>query len=186
MISIRRGIALLVIQVLLIAGVAGKYLYDRATLPRVWARAAQYDPNLPFRGRYLVLSPEVNACNLPHDAEANKGWKEQGGGIVHSNWMWRVQTIARDGHLVVEDARNLLPRSNTQTIWLDEKTPCDRARLMPGVDFFIPDTAQSPLLLLKPPGRELWVEVTVPREGSPRAIQLAINDNGIWKPLKFD
>ncbi len=186
MISLRRGIAVLLIQVLLIAGVAGKYLYDRVTLPRVWVRAAQYDPNLPFRGRYLALSPEVNACNLPHDAESNKGWKEEHNGMVHSSWTWRVRVVARDGRLAVEDARDLLPRGNTQTIWLDEKTPCDRARLMPGVDFFIPDTAQSPLPLLKEPGRELWVEVSVPPTGPPRPIQLAISDNGAWKPLTFD
>ncbi len=180
----RRGIALLVIQVLLVAGIAGKYLYERATLPRVWARAAQYDPNLPIRGRYLVLSPEVDACNLPHDAEADKGWKEAATGIAHPDWMWRVRALARGGHLAVEDARNLLPRGNTQMIWLDEKTPCDRARLMPGVDFFIPDTAQSPWLLK--PGQELWVELTVPPEGPPRPIQLALSDDGKWKPLKFE
>jgi hypothetical protein len=80
--------------------------------------------------------------------------------------------------------RNLLPRGNTQTIWLDAKTPCDRARLIPGVDFFIPDTASSPLRLRL--GQEPWVEVSVPPEGPPRPIQLAVTDHGTWKPLTFD
>ncbi len=180
----RRGIVLIVIQVLLVASIAGKYLYERSTRPRVWVRVAQYDPNLPIRGRYLALSPEVNACDLPHDAESDKGWKDPQHGIVHTNWSWTVRAVARDGQLVVEDARNVLPRGNTQSIWLNEHTPCDRARLAPGVDFFIPDTAQSPFPLK--PGQELWVEVTVPPEGPPRPIQLALSDNGNWKPLKFN
>jgi len=175
--SIRqRGIALMVIQLLLVASIAGKYLYERATQPRAWARAAQYDPNLPIRGRYLALSPEVNACSLPAPA-----FNPQ---MILQPRQWRVRTLARRGLLVVEDARNVLPRGNTQTIWLNEQTPCDRAPLTPGVNFFIPDTAQSPFPLK--PGQELWVEMTVPPEGPPRAIQLALRDHGAWKPLKFE
>jgi hypothetical protein len=172
----RRGIALLVIQVLLVASVAGKYLYERATRPRVWARAAQYDPSLPIRGRYLALSPEVDACGLPQP--------ESGNGLTAFLPQSRVRTFAENGRLVVKDANHVLPRSETQTIWLNERTPCDHAPLSPGVDFFIPDTAQSPFPLK--PGEELWVEVTVPPLGPPRPIQLAVNDNGQWKPLKFE
>lgn len=178
----RRGIALLVIQILLVASIAGRYVYERTTRPRVWARAAQYDPNLPIRGRYLALSPEVNACALPHDAASDRGWRQEK--IAHPNWEWRVKVAARDGHLVVEDARDVLPRGETQTIWLRENTSCDRAPLSPGVDFFIPDTAKSPFPLK--PGQELWVELTVPPAGPPRPIQLAVNDNGQWKPLRLD
>jgi len=34
-------------------------------------------------------------------------------------------------------------------------------------------------------GQELWVEVTVPPKGPPRPLQLALKDNGVWKPLNF-
>ncbi len=57
-----RAILLIVIQCLLVSSIAAKYLYERATRPRVWVRAAQYDPELPMRGRYLALSPEVDVC----------------------------------------------------------------------------------------------------------------------------
>ena len=168
-----RAILLVVIQCLLVSSVAVKYLYERATRPRVWVRVEQFDPNLPMRGRYLALSPLVNACGLPRD--------EESGSLANPHW--RVVTKARDGKLVVEDARNIMPRSETQSIWL-YGAPCERARLTPGVDFFIPDTAKSPFPLEK--GTELWAEVTVPPAGPPRPIQLALSDNGQWKPLKFD
>ena len=35
------------------------------------------------------------------------------------------------------------------------------------------------------PGEELWVEVTVPPAGPPRAIQLAVSGNGNFTPIKF-
>ncbi len=51
------------------------------------------------------------------------------------------------------------------------------------VDFFIADTAQSPLPLQ--PGQELWIEVTVPPKGPPRPLQLAVKHDTSWKPLPF-
>jgi hypothetical protein len=184
-----RTIILVVIQCLLVSSVAAKYLYERATRPRVWVRVAQYDPNLPMRGRYLALSPLVDACSLPHDDESASKWpgyspngsRQQSEKVV---WQWQVRTAARDGELVVEDARKILPRGDTQTIWLRGDQACDRAQLSPGVDFFIPDTAQSPFPLKS--GQELWAEVTVPPLGPPRPIQLAISGNGAWTPLNLN
>ena len=184
----KRAILLIIVQCLLVSSIAGTYLYERATRPRVWVRVAQYDPNLPMRGRYLALSPIVDACSLPHDDASRSMWtpyatdgKPQKPVI---NWQWRVITKAKDGKLVVEDARNILPRSETQTIWLNGDQPCDRARLSPGVDFFIPDTAKAPFP--SKAGEELWVEVTVPPAGPPRPIQLALNENGRWQPLHLN
>ena len=50
-----RGVVVLVVQVVLVLSIAGKYVYERKVCPRVWVRTAQIDPNLPFRGRYLAL-----------------------------------------------------------------------------------------------------------------------------------
>lgn len=182
-----RAIALVVIQCLLVSSIAAKYLYERVTCPRVWVRVAQYDPNLPMRGRYLALSPVVDACTLPHDKDSASRWTDVNGHEKVS-WHWQVRTYARDGKLVVEDARNVLPRTGTQTIWLNGDpstgdTSCDHARLS-AVDFFIPDTAQSPFPLKS--GQELWAEVTVPPLGPPRPIQLAISSNGEWKALNLN
>src|ERR1019366_4049071 len=50
-----RGIAVAVLQCLIVLSVAGKYALDRERLPRVWAMAAPFDPYLPVRGRYVSL-----------------------------------------------------------------------------------------------------------------------------------
>jgi len=65
----------------------------------------------------------------------------------------------------------------------DANAPCDQMRLEEGVDFYISDTAKSPLPLL--PGQELWIEVTVPPKGPPRPLQLAVKQDTSWKPLPF-
>jgi hypothetical protein len=49
------------------------------------------------------------------------------------------------------------------------------------VEYFISDTAQSPFPPKK--GEELWVEVTVPKMGPPRPIQLAMSKDGVFTPL---
>ena len=36
------------------------------------------------------------------------------------------------------------------------------------------------------PGQELWVEVTVPPKGQPRPMQVALKQDGVWKPLAFE
>ena len=51
----RKGLILAVFQCLLALSLSGKLLYDRATCPRIWVKTAQWDPNLPIRGRYLAL-----------------------------------------------------------------------------------------------------------------------------------
>jgi hypothetical protein len=62
-------------------------------------------------------------------------------------------------------------------------SPCDALHLNTSVDFYIGEHAPSPLPLKL--GQELWMEVTVPAQGPPRPIQLALKDNGLWKPLAF-
>ena len=59
----RKGLILAVFQCLLALSLSGKLLYDRSTCPRVWVKTAQWDPNLPIRGRYLALRlvPESGA-----------------------------------------------------------------------------------------------------------------------------
>jgi uncharacterized membrane-anchored protein len=173
-----RAIVLVVIQCLLVSSIAAKYQYERVTRPRVWVRAAQYDPELPMRGRYLALEPEVDVCALTPEDRA--------GVVTDKNWAmtYRVQLLARDGKLIAEDARGRLPRGDFQWATTSERVPCQRAQAWPAIDFFVPETAKSPFDLR--PGQELWVEVTVPPAGPPRAIQLALSDNGKWQPLKLE
>jgi hypothetical protein len=58
----KTSIAVLVIQLAIVSSVAGKYLYERWTCPRVWVRAGAYDPEMVMRGRYLSLSLHPNGC----------------------------------------------------------------------------------------------------------------------------
>jgi hypothetical protein len=110
-----------------------------------------------------------------------------------------VSLEARDGRLM--PVLNSRPRdpNDTGDVTLWEDAPCDRAILSRGlssfteVEYFIPDTAtlslpQSSLHGLPPVkgAPELWVEVTVPAEGPPRPIQLALSDASGFHPLKFD
>lgn len=172
-----RAIALVAIQCLLVASIGEKYLYERAKCPRVWARTAQYDPELPMRGRYLALSPVVDACGLGPEPSAEKKdhtWYESR----------RVQLAAREGKLVAENAEGRLPLEDYQQITVTDKISCELAPTSPAIDYFIPENANSPFPLK--PGQELWVEVTVPPSGPPRAIQLALSENGNWRVLKFD
>jgi uncharacterized membrane-anchored protein len=174
--SRNRAIALIVVQCLLVSSIAAKYLYERATRPRVWVQTAQYDPELPMRGRYLALSPVVDVCGLkPQDENSfNNGWNKN----------YRVQLVAREGKLVAIDARNRLPRGEYSMATASNRNPCERAQAWPAMDYFVPENAKSPFPLK--PGQELWVEVTVPPSGPPRAIQLALSDNGKWQVLKFE
>jgi len=51
----KKGLILAAFQCLLVLSLSGKLIYDRETRPRVWVKTAQWDPNLPIRGRYLAL-----------------------------------------------------------------------------------------------------------------------------------
>jgi hypothetical protein len=177
--GIRPGLILLLVQLVLVLSVAGKYLYERHTRPRVWTRTTQFDPDLPLRGRYLAMQLVLDACNLPRDAE-HKIQRYPG---RHPFWQWNVSLAAADGKLVpsMENARS--PRSEgTLTLFADK--PCDRATLNTEELLFIPDRAHLPLPLK--PGQDLWVEVTVPSSGPPRPIQIALSSAGGFHPLKLD
>ena len=64
-----------------------------------------------------------------------------------------------------------------------------RIRLQPRdspqpVLYFIPEHAADPSR--RPPGEELWVEVTIPKKGPPRPIRLGVKKDGVITPLNLD
>ena len=186
------SIVLLLIQLALVSSIAAKYLYQRRSCPRVWTRASAYDPEMVMRGRYLSLRLTVDGCQstLPSALHAifprnSDGTTRKGG--FHVNWQGAVQFRAK---LKVENNRLLairIPEADERskgvnvTAWPDSS--CDAMRLDEPVDFYIAEHAADPTRLQ--PGQELWMEVTVPPQGPPRALQLALKDNGAWKPLAF-
>jgi len=152
-----RGIAVALTQCLIVLSVAGKYEFDRVRLPRVWAKAAPVDPNLPVRGRYVSLRLEVSG-------------QEPG-----ANDYWRCARLSiQNGRLVATPVAPgtalMISRSQNQTWALTEP-----------VAFFIPEHIPDPSR--RAPDEELWVEVSLPKNGPPRLLRLGVKKNGVLTPL---
>jgi uncharacterized membrane-anchored protein len=186
------SIGLLLFQLLIVSTVAAKYLYQRATCPRVWTRTAAYDPEMVMRGRYLSLQLTVDGCNstLPSakDAEFQRNINGvptgNGFSIRSADTVWFQAKLAVKGNkLIAIRVPESDTSSPTQTIAGNPGASCEQMRLSQPVDFYIAEHATDPTRLQH--GQELWIEVTVPPKGPPRPLQLAVKDNGAWKPLAF-
>jgi hypothetical protein len=182
---LRAGVVLLLIQLALVLSVAGKYLYERQTRPRVWVRAAQVDPSQPLRGRYLALQPLLNACDLPKDAARTETRFLPSGKTAAGWWVWSVSLDVVGGHLVPRLAQKPRNAMDTHTLRVGKNSSCELGELTgTGMELFLSEGAKTPFPLK--PGQELWVEVTVPKQGPPRPIQLALSDASGFHPLKFN
>jgi hypothetical protein len=188
----KTSIVLLVIQLALVSSIAAKYLYQRSTCPHVWTRAAAYDPEMVMRGRYLSLRLTVDGCQstLPSALHAIfprniDGTTRPNGFSVKSEFPVPFRANLKVENNKLEAIR--IPEADiTSTGVMVEAMPgsqCDALRLQQPVDFFIAEHATSPLPVK--PGQELWIEVTIPPQGPPRPIQLALKQDGAWKPLAF-
>jgi hypothetical protein len=186
------SVALLVIQLALVSSIGAEYLYQRLNSPRVWTRAAAYDPELLMRGHYLSLQLAVDGCQstLPSAKEAAMPRNLEG---VPTGTMFSIhspQTVRFPAQLKVMDNRLVairIPDSDSRPSGvMVEGMPgasCENLRLSSAVDFYVAEHAADPTRLN--PGQELWVQVTVPPQGPPRPLQLALKENGAWKPLAF-
>ncbi|MGA7243478.1 MAG: hypothetical protein WBX19_09860 [Terracidiphilus sp.] len=188
----KASIALLVLQLVIVSTVAAKYLYQRATCPRVWTRTAAYDPEMVMRGRYLSLQLTVDGCGstLPSAKDAQfprnlDGVPNRNNFSIRSaNTVWFQAKIAvKDNKLIVIRVPESDTTTPTQSVAAWPGLSCDQMRLTNPVDFYIAEHATDPTWLKR--GQELWIEVTVPPKGPPRPLQLALKDNGAWKPLAF-
>jgi hypothetical protein len=187
------SVALAVVQLALVSTVAAKYLYERWTCPRVWTRTVANDSRLAMRGRYLGLHLTVNGCRstLP-SAKLAEFPRDYNGAVKKGDYAMRAgEPWAFYARLKVE-ANKLIavrPEGSEDTtgsvpVLTAPGEPCGEMRLERAVDFYLPEQAQSPLPLKQ--GQDLWVEVTVPKKGAPRPLQLALKENGQWKPLAFE
>ena len=177
---------LLGVQLALVLSVAGKYLYERRTRPRVWVRSAQFDPNAPLRGRYLALHLAIDGCGLPHDAaHFTQGYKDfNTGKMGPGTYKWSVSLGVEDGHLVPHLEDHARSPEGVQYLTQTDNQGCERVPLSEQIELFIADTAKTPFPLQK--GEELWVEVTAPKSGPPRPIQLALSDSGGFHPMHLE
>lgn len=151
-----RGVAVAALQCLLVLSVAGKYALDRQRLPRAWARAVPFDPSLPIRGRYVRLSLEVDGMAGSPQYSTSATLSTQNGGLFATG-------DPSGSGVRVSRAVN--------GPWIVDEP----------VAFFISEHVPDPSR--RPPGEELWVEVSVPRHGEPRPIRLAVKKDGVLTPL---
>lgn len=187
------SIALLVIQLAIVSSIAGKYLYERWTCPRVWTRSMVYDPELLMRGRYASLQLLVDGCQstLP-SAEQAAMPRDKNGVPTGTKYTVRGEQMVRfAARLKVKDNRLVairIPESESQAgaqmVGAWPGSSCEDLRLETPVDFYIAEHAANPTPIRA--GQELWVEVTVPPKGPPRPTQLALKESGVWKPLGLE
>jgi hypothetical protein len=188
----KTSIVLLVIQLTLVSSIAAKYLYQRAKCPRVWTRAAAYDPDLVMRGRYLSLQLTVDGCQstLPSALHAtfprNSDGTTKPTGFTVTNdspVQFRAKLKVQGNKLVAIRIPEADLTSKGVVVWAMPGASCDALHIEEPVDFYIGEHAADPTPLK--PGKELWIEVTIPPKGPPRPIQLALKQDGVWKPLAF-
>lgn len=188
----KTSMALLILQLIIVSTVAAKYLYERLTCPRVWTRSAAYDPSLVMRGRYLSLQLVVDGCGSTLPSARNAQYPRSVNGVPTGSTfnvnaqqaVWfQARLAVRDNRLTVIRVPDSETTTGTQTVTAPPGAPCDQMRLSNPVDFYIPEHANDPSWVK--PGQQLWIEVTVPPKGPPRPLQLALKDNGVWKPLAF-
>jgi hypothetical protein len=191
----KTSIALLVIQLAIVSSIAAKYLYQRWTCPKVWTRAVAYDPQLVMRGRYLSLRLTVDGCQstLPSAKFTVVPRYSDGVPMGKSFSIHAPQAVRFPAELKVQGNKLLAIRIEGQevgsqaaglTVEAPPGASCQDMYLDGTVDFYIAEHAADPTGLK--PGQELWIEVTVPPKGPPRPIQLALKDEGGWKPLAFE
>jgi hypothetical protein len=163
--TLSKGVAVAVLHLLIVTSLGGKLLYDRAHQPRIWVKTGSIDPDLPIRGRYVNLRLQVQA---PWFKPAPNGYQSD-----------QVRLEVEDGSLVAYKTE--LNTGLSVSSW-SRQPHSDVTYLDQGVAFFLPEHADFP----RPkPGEELWAEVTIPRKGPPRPIQLALKRGTEWIPLRY-
>ena len=187
----KASIALLALQLAVVSSIAVKYLYQRNRCPRVWARAAAYDPSLPMRGRYLSVQLLVDGCQSTLPSAKQAGFARNADGTVQYGGNYTIlgphavsfpaRLQAKDGHLLAVRPDGVETMKGTQMVTASAGATCSEMRLNQPVLFFLSEHAKSPLPTA--PGEQLWVEVTLPPSGPPRPLQLALGNAMEWKVL---
>lgn len=168
----RSGLLLAALQSALLLAIGGQMLLERMVLPRGWVITEAVDPNLPIRGRYIVLRVAAPAKEL-RDLPAG-----------------RVRFVVRHGQVEAINASNAQPGSSEPlpaSLRIDGRGTM--ALLNQPLAFFLPPDVPDPSNRPQPgsQGERLWVEVTLPRRGLPRPIRLGLGpeNGGAITPLQL-
>ena len=194
-----KGLLIAALHLILVSSLAAKYEYDRATRPRVWVRTTNYDPDLPIRGRYMSLQLHIEApglfedkplieeksLSLPAARPSPCDTQNDKPGENKKRYRWERQE--KQVRLEVDNGRLMAkadPKGNITATWNRDWEGRVTVAVSEPVLFFIPEHTLIPRLER---GDELWAEVTVPKQGPPRPIQLGVkHSSGEIKPLRFE
>lgn len=159
----RAGVVLALFQAGLLLLVGLTFWIERRTAPRLWALAQPVDPNLPIRGRYVSLRLRVPLSGVETSGSTTPSVILQGQGdrLVAEN---DGDGERYDGVLIRRDGQTLVELSEPLAL-------------------FIPPDVKDPSR--RSPSDPLWVEVTLPRSGPPRPIQLGVMRGGRVRPLSL-
>jgi hypothetical protein len=170
-----KGVLLAALHLVIVGSLGAKLLYDRATQPRVWVRTVPYDPDLPIRGRYVSLRLQVHAEGLqpPRKKDLSSSRNSVLLQVREQKLIAIPDPVDRDWSM-----------AGANVSWMEEKGIA-KAFLSQPVLFFIPEHAKDPSR--RPPGEELWAEVTLPKKGPPRPIRLGVKSaDGDFSVLDLD
>lgn len=161
-----KGIAVALVQMLIMGSVAVKLMVDRSRYPKVWVETAPYDPDLPIRGRYVRLAAVVEVR-----AGSSSDPNIESDGQNPRFFSGRLE-VRGDRLVAVPEERG---RYNFQDGSCGQFEPSCivLGRLLA---FFIPENIPDPSIRAE--GEELWVEVTLPPKGAPRPIRLGVKKDG--------
>ena len=165
MTPLQRGLVVAVVHVALVASVGGVLLYERASLPRVWALTTGVDPMLPIRGRYVSLRLVVQPVDLPavEDSERPRTIIETTLSVADGQLVATVLPVAENEIDLGWRGQAIEPLETPAGVTWTLARP---------IAFFLSEAAPDPTVLQ--PGQALWAEVTVPRKGPPRPIRLEV------------
>jgi hypothetical protein len=174
-----KAISVAVVQILIVASLGAKLLYDRRTRPQAWFLTQRYDPNLPIRGRYLSLQLEVNDPRTPEEVQQKFSNELQ----QHNQYRLAYGYGRECGSVEVRDGKPVAifdntPAYNCENLSFERWPRANQTvlRIVEPVLFFIPDTANDPRIHRG--GEELWVLATIPGKGRPRPIALGMKIAG--------
>jgi len=158
-----RSLVIALVQVLIVGAVGAKLLYDRRTLPSVWAPTVGVDPMLPIRGRYVSLNLVVDPDPATEPGDIAEG--------LPAAATLSVEDGVLRATFTADAAMDAIDWSGVTVRRRDTPEGAQWTLLQP-IAFFLPESAPDPSRLQE--GETLWAEVTVPRRGPPRPIRLEV------------
>lgn len=175
---LRKGLLVALLHVIIVSSLGAKLLYDRWHRPRIWVKVANYDPDLPIRGRYLSLNLEIPTESIAITRVPQSYGKDKDRQPLYFEHAtpYRCDLVFRNGTLIA--VGNELGEYG---LWVRQRPNQPSVVVVDtGTPFFIPEHLETGAIRA---AQELWMEATIPRKGPPRPIRLAMKKDGVLTPF---